>query len=97
MELVSLRGSSAVSRASRRTCTLKPKWPLGHSFYSSPCDCDSCPELVTSVRLEVNRLPSTCAFRGFPAGIPTGKRKSEVPKVEGAAFSGTEPVDLAEI
>ena len=29
--------------------------------------------------------------------FPTGKRKCEVPKVEGAAFSGAELVDLAEI
>ncbi len=45
------------------------------------------------------KLPPVAHARGgrFPAGIPTGKRKSEVPKVEGAAFSGTELVDLPEI
>ena len=37
--------------ASIRIRTLEPKWPTAILA--------QCPELVTSVRLEVNRLPST--------------------------------------
>ena len=40
-----------LSHASRRIRTLEPKWPTAILA--------QCPELVTSVRLEVNRLPST--------------------------------------
>ena len=42
-------------------------------------------------------LSSLCAFRGLLAAFPKGKSKREGPKVEGAAFSGAELEDLAEI
>ena len=41
------------------------------------------------------RLPMR--FSEVPGGFSHGKRKREVPKVEGAAFSGAELVDLVEI
>ena len=37
------------------------------------------------------------AFRKKPGALPMGVRKRKNPKVEGAAFSGTALVDLAEI
>ena len=40
---------------------------------------------------------SLCACRGFVAVCPTGKRKSENPRVNGAAFSEAELEGLAKI
>ena len=46
----------------------------------------------------VQGVPSSlCAVRRFPAAFPTGIRKRENPKVEGAAFPVAALVDLAEI